>query len=83
MILSRTNIKTFKGATLSFIGGENFKLNSDTQEIESEFSNVSNRFMTKISFDIAENEIKLIQDKKYEKVLFEFKNKTLTLLRPI
>mgnify|MGYP005807531503 CR=1 FL=1 len=83
VILSRTNIKTFKGATLRFVGGENFKLNSDTQEIESEFSNMSNRFMTKISFDITESEIKLIQDKKYEKVLFEFKNKTLTLLRPI
>lgn len=83
IVLSGTNIKTFKGASLDFTGIENFKLKSDTQEIESEFSNVSNRFMTKISFDITENEIAFIRDKKYDKVALTFKNKTLTLERPL
>lgn len=82
VILSRTNIKTFKGATLDFEGEENFQLTSDTKEIESDFSNVSNRFMTKISFDISKDEIQLILDKKYDKVVLKFKKKALTMQRP-
>ncbi|RMA58076.1 hypothetical protein [Ulvibacter antarcticus] len=81
VILSRMNIKTFKGATLKFIGSSDFELKSDTQEIESEFSNVSNRFITRISFDITKNEIHLIKDKKYDKVIFGFKKKSFELLK--
>lgn len=80
VFLSRISLKTLKGATLSFIGKSDFKLTSDTQEIESDFSKVSNRFMTKISFDISENEIHQIKDKKYEKVILEVKKKSLTML---
>jgi hypothetical protein len=81
VILTRINIKTFKGATLKFTGLKNFELKSDTQEIASEFSNVSNRFITNISFDITKPEIELIRDKQYEKVEFRFKKKSLTLSR--
>ena len=81
VILSRINIKTFKGATLNFIGITDFELKSDTQEIESDFSNVSNRFMTKISFDINKPEIELIKSKQFEMVVLNFKKKSLTLLR--
>ncbi len=82
VMLSKVKMKTFKGAMLHFIGEEDFKLASDTQEIESEFSNASNRFMTKISFDITEKEIEFIKNKKYNKVIFECKKVSLTLLRP-
>jgi len=82
MILSGINLKTFKGATLGFKGPSPFKLKSDTQEIESDFSNVSNRFMTRVSFDITEDEIQLIKDKKYDTVVLQVKKKSLTLSRP-
>ena len=81
VLVSPVNIKTFNGATLSFSGPTDFELKSDTQEIESEFSNVSNRFMTRISFDITQPEIKLIKEKQYEKVVFRCKKKSLTLVR--
>lgn len=80
-VLSRVNIKTFKGATLTFSGQVDFELSSDTLEIESNFSNVSNRFMTEISFDITQEEIKQIKAKHYEKIILKFKKKELTLYK--
>ena len=82
IVLNEMNIKTFNGATLSFSGDESFILNSDTQEIESDYSNVSDQYMTKISFDITENEIELIKSKKYEQVTLAFKKKKLILNKP-
>ena len=78
VVLSKLKIKTFKGATLNFTGETNFKLISDTQEIESDFSNVSNRFITEISFNITKEDIELLKQKNYKKIIFEFKNKSLT-----
>lgn len=82
IIVSRLNIKTFNGATLQFSGVSDFTLTSDTQEIESDSSGVSNQYATRISFDITQEEIELIKDKKYDTVVFSFKKKTLTLQRP-
>ncbi|MBQ4821062.1 hypothetical protein [Aquimarina sp. MMG016] len=80
VILSRINIKTFKGTTLTFYGVEDdFILNSDTKEIESDYSNVSNRFMTRITFDITKEEIDRIKNRDYKQVRFSFKKKSLTL----
>ena len=82
LMLSRVNIKSMNGATLKFEGQNNFKLSSDTQEIKSEFSSESNRFMTKVSFDITEKEIKHIKNGKYGTVTLEFKKKSYTMKRP-
>ncbi|PKA83767.1 hypothetical protein ATE92_1933 [Ulvibacter sp. MAR_2010_11] len=80
ILVSGTNFKTFDGATLSFLGEEqDFILKSDTQEIISDHSNVSGRFMTHISFDITEEEIELIRASKFKAVLFECKKKKLSL----
>lgn len=77
-ILSNTNIKTMRGAKLVLIGNNNpYTLTSDTQEIESDFSNVSNRYMTKISFNINSQEIKRINKKDFEYVHLEYKKKVL------
>jgi len=77
-ILSRINIKTLKGGKLIFSGGEKeFILPSDTTEIESDFSNVSNRWMTKISYNISEQDIELIKNKEFSKIKFEFKKKLI------
>ena len=81
VVVSRLNIKTLNGATLKFSGATDFTLPSDTQEIESESSKVSNQYTTQISFDIGKEEIELIKNKKYDTVVFSFKKKTLTLQR--
>lgn len=68
-MLSRTPIKTFKGIELSFLGGElEMFMDSDTKEIESDFSNVSNRWITHISFEVNDEDIDFIKKKEYEVV---------------
>ncbi len=77
-VLSNTNIKTMKGAKLVLSGSnEPFTLLSDTQEIESDFSNVSNRYITKISFNIDPKEITRINKKDFEEIHLEYKKKVL------
>lgn len=54
-IVGNKNFKTNKGITFYFIGNnKTYELHSDTKEIESDFSNVSNRWITQFSFDITE-----------------------------
>lgn len=78
IFISKTNIKTLKGSMLYFKSDNgDFELSSDTQEIESEFSNVSNRFICQISFDITTEDINRIQDQDYTAVEFSFKKKKL------
>lgn len=51
IVIGTMKIKTFKGCEILFDGNKNeLKLISDTKEIESGFSNVSNRYITEISF---------------------------------
>lgn len=82
IIFSGINIKTFNGGTLNFIGGSNdFELKSDTQEIVAEFSNVSNRFMSHVSFDISKDEIEILKKGDFKQIKFSFKKKSITLDR--
>ena len=78
-ILSKTNIKTFKGGKL-ILKGENdsLTLDSDITEIESDYSNVSNRWMTKVSFVVSKDNIKFIKEKKADEIRFEHKKKAIT-----
>ena len=79
-ILSRENIKTFKGAKLSFIGDDDeLILDSDITEIESDYSNVSNRWMTKVSYVVTKDDIKFITEKKSNTIVFEYKRKAIKL----
>jgi hypothetical protein len=82
IVVSRLNIKTFNGATLKFSGASNFTLPSDTQEIESDASSAAKQYTTKVSFDITQEQIEFIKDKKYDTVVFEFKKKSLTMFLP-
>lgn len=78
-VLSAIGVKTYKGAHLNFTGGKSdFSLKSDTQEIKSEYSNVSRRYMSDISFEITEQEIQRIQEGDFEQIQFMFKKKVLT-----
>ncbi|MCF6307971.1 MAG: hypothetical protein L3J09_08450 [Flavobacteriaceae bacterium] len=83
-IVSILNIKTFDGATLLFKGGkENFELKSDTQEIKSEFSNISNRFIAQASFDITKDEINKMIKGDFTEVEIKFKKKSILLNRAV
>lgn len=74
-ILSRVNIKTFKGGKLIFDGETPLILDSDITEIESDYSNVSNRWMTKVSFVVTKKNINQIQLKGSTEVRFKYKKK--------
>lgn len=78
-ILSRNNIKTFDGAKLILNGeNNNLTLESDITEIESDFSNVSNRWMTKVSFVVNQDNITFIKENKASEIKFEYKKKSIT-----
>jgi hypothetical protein len=82
VIVSGIKIKTFDGGRLTFVSDTgNFELPSDTLEIDSEYSNVSHRFMTPISFDITEAEIERIKNKDFSEVHFNWKKKSLRFKR--
>ncbi|MEZ4802554.1 MAG: hypothetical protein R2797_07245 [Gelidibacter sp.] len=62
VIVGTFHIKTFKGAMLKIKGNDfELNLNSDMVELESDFSNVSNRSITKIDFEINEEDIPKIE----------------------
>ena len=65
VIVGTFNIKTHKGAQLKMVGDDfELKLNSDMVELESDFSNTSNRSITKTDFEINENDLPKIAKSK-------------------
>ncbi len=77
-MLSTTEIRTFKGVELSFLGGDlELFMDSDTKEIVSDYSNVSNRWMVSMSFDVTDEDIDFINKKEYEKVRITYKKSNI------
>lgn len=77
-ILSKINIKTFNGATLTFTSDKgDFVLLSDTQEIKSDLYGKSFKYVTQISFDINDDEIERIKNGDFSKIQLDFKRKSL------
>ena len=77
-ILSTTNIKTYDGGKLILTAENNsLTLDSDITEIESDYSNVSNRWMTKVSYVVSKDDIKYIEEKKADEIRFEYKKKSI------
>lgn len=76
-IIGLQEYKTYKGAELVFLkNGEKIThLMSDCQEIVSTFSNVSNRYLTSISFDVSNLDLTFLSDKKAEIVVFKCSKK--------
>lgn len=73
-ILSNTDFKTNKGAILNFKSdSQELTLNSDDYMIESDFSNVSNRYITKISYPVSNEEMVKVQNKDFLSVDFKEK----------
>lgn len=79
VIVGAFHIKTFKGAILK-IKGLDFELNlhSDMVELESDFSNVSNRSMTKIDFEINEEDIPKIAKSQIQSLELSAKKESVT-----
>ncbi len=74
IVIGNKKIKTIDGCQLNFIlKNDNFLLDSDTKEIESDFSNVSNRYITAVSFDITNLNIEFITNKEADFIEFIFK----------
>jgi len=75
-IISNFSIKTEKGVQLLFDFYKNpaMSIKSDTQEIESEFSNVSNRYITLIDFVIENKEKKQLLSTDLKSVTLFYKN---------
>lgn len=69
--------KTYDGAELQFKVGtkELGKLQSDTKEIESHHSNVSNRYLTTVNFEITNLNLDFLFDREADTVAFICKNK--------
>lgn len=67
VVVGSFHIKATKGAQL-IIRGDDFELNlnSDMVELESDFSNVSNRSITKIDFEIEEEDLPNIVKSKIQ-----------------
>lgn len=58
IIVGAFKIKTIKGAKLKIDGNDfDLILNSDMDEFESEYSNISNRFITRIDFQIEKEDV--------------------------
>lgn len=79
VIVGSFHIKTKKGATLQLIGkGFELNLDSDMVELESDHSNVSNRSISKIDFQIEEgNASKIVKDQLHKLVLTSKNEKVL------
>lgn len=76
-VIGANNMKNFNGCILNFMNNEtiSLQLNSDTREIESNFSNVSNRWITDISFDITNSNIDVIKNNTASYIKLEYKKK--------
>ena len=74
IIVGAFKIKTMKGATLSMVS-KDFELNlvTDMDEFESENANVSNRYVTRIDFQIEENDVSKINPAKLDSLTLKAK----------
>lgn len=77
-ILSKLNLTSISGAKLTILTNEyEIELDTDEKEIESNFSNVSNTWITKVSFEIDTKEREIIESENFEEIKYEFKNEIL------
>lgn len=78
VIVGTFHVKTLKGAQLKVIGDNfEFVLDSDMLELESDHSNVSNRSISKIDFQIEEAEAAKLDRNVLKQLILTCKNKEL------
>ena len=75
VIVGTFKVKSKKGARLSIKGkGLNLELTSDSEEFESDHTDVKGRFITKIDFQIEEKEAAKIDRERVDALTLECKN---------
>lgn len=80
-ILSRIELKTYKGSKITILTNDyEIEINSDEKSIESDFSNVSNTWITKVSFIIEAKERDIIEKRDFEELNYEFNKGILNLI---
>ncbi len=79
IIVSATNLKSKKGSKLTFLKeDELLAFDSDEDKIESDSSSsIAERFITKIDYNISEEEANMLKEKKYDTVRFEMNGKEI------
>jgi hypothetical protein len=82
VIVGSFQIKSKNGAALIF-KGDNFELtlNADSQEFESDHSDIKGRYITKIDFEIEESDIEALQNAQLNSVLLKVKSKDIEFSR--
>lgn len=80
-ILGHLNLKTSRGIKITLLTNDyEIEIDSDEKEIESDFSNVSNTWITKMSFVLDDKERKIIENRKFEEIEYQLKKVKLKLL---
>jgi hypothetical protein len=73
-VLSHFDLKTARGTKITIITEEyEIEIESDEKQIESDFSNVSNTWITKVSFVIDSKEREIIENRNFEEIEYELK----------
>lgn len=80
IIVGAFKIKTFKGARLILSSPEfELEFKTDMDEFESDYSNISNRFITRVDFQIEENDLNKINSESLNTLTLKAKNTTFFL----
>ena len=85
IIVSATNLKSKKGSILTFMKpNDTFKLESDETKIESDFSNSVKKSITKIDYNISNEEAEKFKAERFNEVRFEINGNEIlfTVLLP-
>lgn len=78
IIISATNFKSKKGSLLRFSKeNETLEFTSDEEKIESEASNIPDRFATRIDYNLTEEEAKIFKENTFKEALFEINGKEI------
>ncbi len=81
-MLSGSDIKTKRGCDLVFeCQNSKVVIPSDSKAIVSDFSNVSNRYLTKISFVLEQSDKDIISKGNFESVCLNYKKKSLPMVK--
>ena len=81
IIIGHLNLKTSRGIKIRLLTKDyEIEIDSDEKEIESDFSNVSNTWITKLSFVINNKEREIVENGNFEELEYQFKKIKLRLI---
>ncbi len=79
-VLSRVDLTVTKKAKIILLTDEyEIEIDADQTRIESDFSNVSNTWITEVSFAVENKEMEIIQNKAFEEIEYHFNKRTISL----